>query len=82
MRLQDKLDERRKQFESSALPEALAIMHRATDDLANSGILDRVLKVGDRAPEFTLPDEHGRLVSSSELLGNGPLIVSFYRGVW
>jgi len=82
MGLQDKLDHMRKQFESSAPPEALAVMHRATDDLLHSGIMERVLKVGDRAPEFALPDELGNIVSSSELLREGPLVVSFYRGVW
>lgn len=82
MSLQDKLDDMRKQFESSAPPDALKIMHRATDDLLHSGIMERVLKVGGRAPELTLPNEHGNLVSSLELLNKGPLVVSFYRGVW
>jgi len=82
MSLQDKLDEQRKQFESSAPSEALAIMHRATDDILQSGIMEHVLKVGDRAPEFTLPNEHGQTVNSSELLSKGPLVVTIYRGVW
>jgi len=82
MSLQDKLDEQRKQFESSAPPEALTIMHCATDDLLHSGIMEHILKVGDRAPEFTLPNEHGQIVGSSELLSKGPMVVSFYRGVW
>ena len=82
MSLQDKLDETRKQFESSAPPEALTIMHRATDDLLHSGIMEHTSKVRDRSPEFTLPDEHGQIISSSELLSKGPLVVSFYRGVW
>lgn len=82
MSLQSKLDAMKNEFESNVPPEPLAIMHRATDDLRNSGIMDRVLKAGDRAPEFTLPDERGRLVASSELLQKGPLAVCFYRGVW
>jgi hypothetical protein len=82
MSLQDKLDEVRKQFEASAPSDALAIMYRATDDLRNSGIMDRFLKAGDRAPEFALPNEQGQIVSSSDLLSKGPLVVSFYRGVW
>ena len=45
MSLQDKLDEQRKQFESSAPPEALTIMHRATDDLLHSGIMEHILKM-------------------------------------
>lgn len=38
--------------------------------------------VGDRLPVFVLPDDDGRLVSSAELLANGPLVVSFNRGNW
>ena len=82
MGLQEKLDEMRERFESQLPPETLAIMHRATDDLANSAIMEGVSKVGDQAPEFTLPDEQGLSVSSSDLLSKGPLVVSFYRGVW
>ena len=82
MSLQEKLDNMREQFESGAPPEALAIMHRATDDLLQSGIMERILKVGDQAPEFSLPDQQGQSVGSSALLNKGPLVVSFYRGVW
>lgn len=82
MSLQEKLDDIRKQFESGAPPEALAVMHAATDDLLNSGIMDGVLKAGVQAPEFTLSDEHGNAVASSDLLKKGPLVVSVYRGVW
>jgi hypothetical protein len=40
------------------------------------------LKAGDTAPLFVLRDAEGKSVSSAELLALGPLIVSFYRGVW
>lgn len=82
MALQAKLDDMRKQFESKAPPEALAIMHSATKALLQSNIVDRVLKVGDRAPDFSLSDHNGKEVRSSELLTKGPLVVSFYRGIW
>jgi len=48
-------------------------------------IRDSVLRTGqagDRAPEFILKDANGREVSSRELLAKGPLVVTFYRGVW
>ncbi len=82
MSLQDKLDETKKGFESSAPAEALTVMHRATEDLLNSGIIERVMKAGDTVPGFTLPDVQEQMVSSSDLMSKGPLVVSFYRGVW
>jgi peroxiredoxin len=42
----------------------------------------RAKKAGDVAPEFTLLDPEGKEVSSRDLLARGPLVVSFYRGVW
>jgi peroxiredoxin Q/BCP len=38
----------------------------------------RELKIGELMPAFALPDADGRLVSSGELLGRGPLVVFFY----
>ena len=82
MSLQAKLDSMREQAKSKIPPEAWAIMHRATEDLRTSGIMDSVLKIGERAPDFTLKDQRGDTLSSSELRAKGPLVVSFYRGVW
>jgi len=50
--------------------------------LRKSDIASHALQVGDTAPDFLLPDAHGRLVSSEHLRGEGPLVVSFYRGGW
>jgi peroxiredoxin Q/BCP len=36
------------------------------------------LKVGDEAPDFTLPDTEGRPVTLSRLLEQGPVILAFY----
>ena len=82
MSLQAKLDTMREQFESKAPAETLAIMHGATNDLLASGIMDGVLKTGDPAPDFTLTDQDGKQVRTSALLSEGPLVISFYRGVW
>jgi peroxiredoxin Q/BCP len=37
-----------------------------------------LLKVGDKAPAFTLPDTDGHPVSLGELLSGGPVILAFY----
>jgi peroxiredoxin len=57
-------------------------MERAARELIASGLAQRALKAGDKAPDFTRPDPNGRTVSSAALLADGPRIVSFYRGVW
>ena len=85
--LQQKLNEFKKAFESGAPPynaphEAIEKMHRATEELKASGIEDRALKVGDRAPSFTLFNQEHIEVASAELLSKGPLVVSFFRGHW
>lgn len=82
MKLQEKLDQMRNEFEGSAPPEALAVMHKATEDLKNSGTIDLALKKGDTIPQFSLPDQSGKKISSGSLLKKGALIVNFYRGVW
>ncbi len=82
MFLQDTLDAMRASFESKLTPEIVNTMHHATEKLLQSGIMDRVLKVGDRAPQFALPDHNGDMVGSADLLSKGPLVVNFYRGVW
>ena len=55
---------------------------RLIDWLKETDIASNALKVGDTAPDFLLPDWEGRLVSSTQLRENGPLVVSFYRGGW
>ena len=36
------------------------------------------LKVGDKAPDFTLPDTDGKPVALHRLLEKGPVILAFY----
>ena len=47
-----------------------------------SGARERTLKVGDKAPDFALPNADETLVDSRALLARGPLVVTFYRGRW
>jgi len=87
MSLQARLDAFKADFEAgrppyNVGPDVIETMHRATAELIRSGAADAALRVGDVAPEFTLDDGAGRPVSSAGLLAQGPLVVSFYRGVW
>jgi hypothetical protein len=82
MGLQEKLTRFRKGFEAQAPKEVVEIMHRATDDLEKSGILDSTVKVGDQAPDFSLKNAEGQEFSLKDLLSHGPVVLSFYRGKW
>ncbi|HLW34231.1 MAG TPA: hypothetical protein VKS98_01080, partial [Chthoniobacterales bacterium] len=39
-------------------------------------------RVGEKAPEFSLPDESGKQVSLANLLSPNGAVVIFYRGYW
>jgi hypothetical protein len=82
MSLKEELKALQTRLEAGRPPEVVAAMHRAVADLRASDIAQKVLKVGDRAPEFTLPNTAGSLVASKRLLAAGPLVVTFYRGRW
>jgi len=42
----------------------------------------RPLKVGDQAPRFELRSYDDMSVASDDLLKSGPLVLTFYRGLW
>ena len=50
--------------------------------LLNSNITDQAKSIGDIAPDFALPNVSGGRTRLSELLANGPVVISFYRGGW
>ena len=82
MSLQEKLDAVKADFVSKVPADLRAIMDKVTEGLIESGQADRALKAGNRAPDFNLPDPDGKMVSSARLLHKGPLVLTFYRGVW
>jgi len=62
--------------------EKLDIVLKARDELARSGIVDRILQVGDQAPDFSLPSSLGGTFRLTDVLCRGPLVLAFYRGHW
>ena len=82
MKLQEKLNAVKKDFQAKAPKDAVEIMHKATEHLNNSGILDRALKLGDKAPDFSLRNTSGQEITLTHLLSKGPVVLGFYRGRW
>jgi AhpC/TSA family protein len=82
MTLGERLDKLREASKARIPPETRAVMERSVDDLRASGIMTRIARVGQKAPDFALPDPGGRPVSLAELRARGPVVLSFYRGRW
>ena len=82
MSLQEQINEIKKQSAEQMPEKAVKVSQQAIEQLQTSGKVDEALGVGDTAPSFSLPDTDGKTVSSDELLQEGPLVVTFYRGVW
>ena len=82
MTLRERLDAMREASKARIPPEARAVMERSIDDLRASGIMARIASVGQKAPDFALPDAAGRTVSLGDLRAHGPVVLSFYRGRW
>jgi len=82
MTLAEQLDARKARFVEMAPPERVASAENAITEVADSGVLDEAINLGDKAPDFTLPDALGNLVSLYDELAKGPVILTWYRGSW
>ena len=82
MALREKLDTIRAASRTRIPPDTQAIMQRSIDDLRASGIMSRIARVGQSAPDFSLPNAASRSVGLTDLRARGPVVLSFYRGRW
>ncbi len=80
--LEETLSDLKEKIEGRMPAAQVNIMHEATRKLEASGIAERILRVGDKAPSFLLKNQEGQDVSSEALLQNEKLLVTFYRGLW
>lgn len=76
--LQDLLD----QLEGMLPADKLAVFHRDATQLGTRYPSPLKRGQGDRAPGFTLPNAAGREIRLADLLSQGPVVLTFYRGVW
>ena len=63
-------------------PETRQIMAEALQAVEATGQHLLALQPGAMAPQFVLEDQAGQPWSAAELLRQGPLVVTFYRGSW
>jgi hypothetical protein len=82
MSLKEDIDKLKEQSSRNIPEETLNLMLTDTESLKQSGIVEKSLKAGDKAPSFLLPNVNGEIVSLEELLARGPVVLNFYRGGW
>ncbi len=82
MTLKARIDEYKQKSAGKATPEMVEIMTRCKAELQETISSRSIPQVGDAMPSFSLPDSNGNNVSSQTLLESGPLVVSFFRGMW
>ncbi len=80
--LREQFAERKELIARYVPPEIQAIHASAVEELKRSGIGDRALAVGAKAPAFELQDHNGKLLASDDLLCQGRLVICFFRGRW
>ena len=69
-------------FMSQLPPDTAAVVSGSFEKLAASHVAEHAKNVGEIAPDFRLPNATGARVSLYDMLNNGPVVLSFYRGGW
>jgi len=80
--LRDEFAERKELIAKYVPPETQAVHSKVIRDLKQSGIEQRILALGAKAPVFELEDQNGKQISSSDLVAKGRLVICFFRGRW
>lgn len=76
------LDSMKASFSQRMPADRAAVYEKGIADVATSGVLERALKVGNKAPDFSLPNAHGGKTTLSALLAKNVVVLTFYRGGW
>lgn len=69
-------------FSQSAPDEVKEIIETGIQTLAESDLIENAIQVGQKAPDFVLSNHLGEKMSLSNLLQNGPVVLTWYRGGW
>jgi hypothetical protein len=80
MGLDQQLADFKAEFLRTAPAGRPALYEAKIEELRASFALEAAVGVEARAPDFRLPDVRGNPVSLTDLLGRGPVVLTFYRG--
>ena len=80
--LKSELDAKKEAFELKADGAKKKLYSDGILAVAQSGVLEKALKVGDKAPNFILNNAQGQPVALYDYLKKGKVILTWYRGGW
>ncbi|MEO0987475.1 MAG: peroxiredoxin-like family protein [Cyanobacteria bacterium J06639_14] len=63
-------------------PEFNALIEQGAGAISALEIVEKALKSGDQAPDFSLETHRGEIRTLFDYLKEGPLVLTFYRGLW
>jgi peroxiredoxin len=80
--LNQKIRETVSHFRTSLPQELSALIEQGAGEISVLDIVERARNVGDKAVDFSLVNQHGVLRRLGDYLARGPVVLTFYRGVW
>lgn len=82
MNLNRELKKLKEQTLKNIPDEYVEVMLKDVEIQVKKGVTKNALTIGETIPNFELENAVGERVHIENLLENGPLVISFYRGAW
>jgi len=82
MNLNRELKKLKEQTLKNIPDEYVEVMLKDVEIQVKKGLTKNALAIGETIPNFELENAVGERVDIEDLLENGPLVISFYRGAW
>ncbi|MDF7809131.1 peroxiredoxin-like family protein [Pontiellaceae bacterium B12219] len=80
--LKAQLDARKTAFGTKASDSVKKTYAEGIQAVVDSGVVQHAKQVGDKAPDFELTNASGETVKLSDVLKDGPVVLTWYRGGW
>ncbi len=80
--LATQIEQFNKELAKQVPQEVIEAFGKSIEDLKSKKIEEKVIKIGFSMPYFSLPNAKNEIVSFTELLKKGKMVIAFYRGSW
>lgn len=80
--LKEKLKSMAEQSAAKISADVKAVIGERTKAVADSVASRKIPQPDSALPAFELPDSHGNVQRSKDLVGAGHLVITFFRGGW